>query len=109
MTNKEALAANVMCPVPDASLELALINTEVDPSATYSIGQREGVDLATIDVLYMVYTKQDISEGGYSESHPDFLRKIKERLMRLASQYGRADVLDLLQDQTPTITSKAVW
>lgn len=109
MTNKEALLAKLQTPVSDASLEVALLDRGVTPATTYDTTQVEGVELALVDLLYSLFTKPDISEGGYSVSHPDFLRKLRERIIQLATKYKLDDLLAQLQDPTPTVTSKPVW
>jgi hypothetical protein len=109
MTNKEALAAKAQCPVQDESLEVALIDRGVDPAQTYISDNQNDVELALVDLLYSIYTKPDISEGQYSLSHPDFLRKLKERILQLATKLNLTDILSQLQDATPSISSKSVW
>lgn len=108
MTNKEALAAVIVAAVPDNTLAVALINGDVDADATYVKDNKEAVEKVAIEVLYGLFTAQDVSEGGYSVSHPDFLRKVKERLIYLAKLYNRTDILDAV-DPKPTVTSKSVW
>jgi hypothetical protein len=109
MTNKEALLAKLQTPVSDASLEVALLDRGVSPSDQYGVSEIKGVELALVDLLYSLYTKPDISEGGYSVSHPDFLRKVRERILQLATKYKLNDLLEQLQDPTPTVSSKNVW
>lgn len=108
MTNKEALAAMIIATVPDNTLVVALINGDVDPSGTYVKANKEDVEKVEIEVLYGLFTAPDVSEGGYSVSHPDFLRKVKERLTYLAKLYNRQDIIDAV-DPKPTVTSKSVW
>jgi hypothetical protein len=108
MTNKEALAAKLLVPVPDNALEVALTDRAVNGATTYSLGQQEGVELALMDVLFFVFTNPDISEGGYQVTQPD-IEKIKIRLVQLATKYDDQDILSQIQAPVPTITSKAVW
>ena len=61
------------------------------------------------DFLWGVATAAYQVEGGYQVSHPDFFRKIKERLLQLAIKYEDENILAQIQDPVPTITSKAVW
>lgn len=109
MTNKEALLAKAQCPVSDNGLEVALIDRGINPGTAYDVDQQEGVELALMDVLFSIFTSPDISEGDYSVSHPDFLRKLKERLLQLATKHNATDILDQLQTPGPTLTSKSVW
>ena len=108
MTNKEALAAKLIATVPDNTLTVALIDGEIDPSGIYTKVNKEGIEKVELEVLYGLFTAQDVSEGGYSVSHPDFLRKVKERIIYLAKTYGRSDILEAI-DPKPTLTSKSVW
>lgn len=108
MTNKQALAAKVACPVPDETLEVALIDNEVNGATTYSFAEKENIEWATISVLKTIVTQPDIVEGGYSLSHPDWLAKVKERLSQLATDLGDTDTLAML-DETPTVKGKTVW
>jgi|GEM_PF-5431050 len=109
MTNKEALAAKLQCPVSDHTLEVALTDRGLDGSGTYAASDKKDVELAVMDVLYMIYTQPDVVEGGYQLSHPDFLRKIKERLLQLATLHGATEILDMIQEAKPTVTGKSIW
>ncbi len=108
MTNKEALSAKAQCTVPDASLDVVLIDKGIDPNGVYTAGNTEDIELACVDLLFGMYTQQDVSEGGYSISHPDFLRKIKERILFFARKYKLDDII-LAVDPKPSVTGKSVW
>lgn len=108
MTNKEALAAKIVATVPDNTLEVALIDGAVDPAATYTAADAKAIELVAIEVLYSLFTAEDVSEGGYQVSHPDFLRKVKERLLYYARKYDRTDIINAIEPK-PTVTSKSVW
>lgn len=109
MTLKEALQAKAQCPVDDSALEVALIDAGLNPSESYTSANQEDVEKALVELLFSIYTKPDISEGGFSIGHPDFMRKLKERIIQLASKYQMTDVLDQLVDPVPTVTGKNVW
>lgn len=108
MTNKEALVATMQISVPDNSLELALINAGIDGTGTYTMAMQEQVEKCAIPLLYALYTEPDIQEGGYQVSHPDFLRKVRERLLYLAGKYNMTDILNVINPR-PTVTGKSVW
>lgn len=108
MTNKEALAAKVIATVPDNTLEVALIDKNIDPVGVYVAANQKDIELTVVDVLYGLYTAEDVSEGGYQVSHPDFLRKIKERLLFYANKYGLTDIINAV-DPKPSVTGKSVW
>ncbi len=109
MTLKEVLAAKVQCPVSDVTLEVTLTDRGLTGTVTYTTDQKSDVELATMDVLFMIYTQPDIVEGGYSLSHPDFLRKIEARLLQLATLNKATEILEILQKPGPTVTGKSVW
>lgn len=109
MTNKEALAAKAMCPVDDDALSVCLVDRNIDPAAEYTQTNQTDVEKALVDLLYSIYTKPDISEGGFSLSHPDFYRKLKERILHLAHKHDMTEVLEQLSDPVPTVTGKSVW
>lgn len=98
MTNKEALIATLQVSVPDTSVDLQLINSEIDGAATYSVAMRELIEKACIPLLYGLFTAPDINEGGYAINHPDFLRKVKERLLYFAKKY---EVEELIEELSP--------
>lgn len=81
MTNLEAIKASVNIPVPSAMAELALTDREVTSSATYA-GKNEAFELAKADLLIMMATSANISEGGYSVSisNPQALIDIANRI-----------------------------
>jgi hypothetical protein len=107
MTNKEALAAKVGSKVTDNALTVALIDAGIDPVAEYSDLMKEDMEKGPlIDLLYQLYTQQDIQEGGFSLSHPDFLRKVRERLLYYAGLY---DLADLKRKLNPTVTGITPW
>lgn len=110
MTIKEALSAKVQCPVSDATLEVALIDRGLTGATVYSAeSHKKDVELAVMDILFMIYTQPDIVEGGYSLSHPDFLRKIEARLLHLAKANDATDILDILEKPGPTVNGRSVW
>lgn len=108
MTNKAALIATLQVSVPDPSVDLALINAVIDGTATYTVAMQEQIEKTAIPLLYGLFTSPDISEGGYSISHPDFLRKVKERLLYLAKKYGMDDLISELNPK-PTVTGVSPW
>jgi hypothetical protein len=106
MTIKEAFIAELdETSVSDATIEKTLLDNTLTGSVTYSAtdDQKKGIDLCIVDVLYRLYTRNDITEGGFTKSHPDFLRKIEARLLYLAKKYGVTEVLDAIQKAAPTI------
>ena len=89
MTNREALKAVLQdVTAPDLTLDKVLLDSNIDGTANYEAANAKPIDLCAIDILYGVYTAPDVSEGGFSVGHPDFLRKLKERLLYLSKKNG---------------------
>lgn len=106
MTIKEALIAELdETEVSDGTLTKTIIDQGVNPGSEYSATdeQKKIIDLCVIACLYRLYTRNDISEGGFSKSHPDFLRKIEQRLLFLAKKHNVTDVLTLLEKPAATL------
>jgi hypothetical protein len=107
MTIKEALIAELdEVTVSDATIEKTMVDRVLDGTLNYSAtdDQKKGIDLCIIDILYRLYTRADISEGGFQKFYPDFLRKIQERILYLAKKHGVQEVLDVIQPVPPTIS-----
>lgn len=110
MTNKQAFYATLQLQysVPSDTVDLALINADIDGDATYTKVDQEGIEKATIPVLYGLFTAPDIREGDFSVSHPDFLRKVKERLVFFATKYAMTDMLNAINPK-PTVRGVTPW
>lgn len=69
MTNLEALKATLgEYQANDSSLSKALIDQQLTESSTYTVDNKEAVDLAAIDVLNGILYSS-VSEGGYSVTY----------------------------------------
>jgi len=109
MTNKEALQATLDgIDVSALALEKALLDGNVSADSLYSAGQKKAVELCAIELLYAEFTKPDMQEGGFSVSRPDFLRKVQARLLYLARQHGRTDIVQQLETR-PTVKGVSPW
>lgn len=107
MTLQEALIAELDdIQVKDATIEKTLLDRALTAGDTYDATdeQKKGIDLCMIDILYRLYTRADVQEGGYSKNHPDFLRKIESRLLHLARKHDVTEVLEAVQN-TPKINN----
>jgi hypothetical protein len=101
MTNKEALLAVLQdVTVPDLTADKVLLDANITGTDIYVSGSAKQIDLCAIELLYGLYTSPDVGEGGYSVSHPDFLRKIEKRLLYLAKKHGVEDNYPL---ERPTV------
>lgn len=70
MTNLEALRSVITYPVSDNTLLKALLDNSCSSTATY-VGKTESFELAFADVLDVLATSINVSEGGYSVSVND--------------------------------------
>lgn len=105
MTNLEALKARVNYPLPDNSLELALINRSLDKDDIYA-ATSQAFDLAYADCLAtMISSPASVSEGGFSISTAD-LKRLADIANSIYLKYG---VASLLPSEKPTVTFKQVW
>jgi hypothetical protein len=107
MTNFEALRAMLTYPVDDAMLTLALTNRGIAPTGltendTYTIGNKESVDLAYADILMLLVSSPNISEGGYSVSLAD-----KASLKEVAN--GIYDRYNKRKTSNPKIKFRQAW
>lgn len=106
MTLKEAFIAELdEIAVSDATVDKTIIDQGLTAADTYegTEAQKKSIDLCMIDVLYRLYTRSDVQEGGFSKSHPDFLRKVEARLLYLARKHNVETVLSVIEKATPTI------
>src|SRR4051812_49105541 len=100
MTVKDALIGELdEVSVSDLTIEKTLLDQRLAGAETYqaSDDQKKAIDLCIIDILYRLYTRADISEGGFSKSHPDFLRKLETRLLYLAKKHSVTEVISLIE------------
>lgn len=67
MTNFEALKAGIAYPITDSQAELALTDRGLATADTYA-GVTMEFELAKADILILLATSPNISEGGYSIS-----------------------------------------
>lgn len=104
MTNKEALIAVLRVNIPDNSLVKALLDNDVTDSETYTKTKEKSIDLCAIDLLAGLLSEPDVSEGGYSIKYDR--AAVQKQLLFLAKKHN---VTDIIQQYSPTITSKAVW
>lgn len=87
MTNLQALKASVNFPVEDDKCELALTDRLLVSADTYA-GISQEFELAKADLLILLVSSANISEGGYAISMTD-----KSNMMTIANGiYAKYDV-----------------
>lgn len=102
MTNKEALVAVLGgFEVPDDTLEKALLDVGIRGAQEYVSDNAEDIDVCAIDILQLLLSVPNVSEGGYSISYDR--GAIKERLNFLSAKHS------LLNPLSPYVTSKPIW
>jgi hypothetical protein len=110
MTNFEVLKAKLIFPVSDNAITLALLERGISISGitgedTYSVSNKQAVDLAHADLIVNLIAAPNISEGGYSISLSD-----KQSLLKLAgSIYTKYGVANPLSSLKPTATFVNRW
>lgn len=78
MTNLEAIKGKLNYPLTDNAFKLALADRDLTDMATYA--KCQAFDLAYADLIVMLITSPNVTEGGYSVSQSD-----KEMLLNLAN------------------------
>jgi len=67
MTNLEALKAKLTYPLSDNSYTLALLDRDLVESEDYDPDtDKRALDLAQADLIYVLCTQPQITEGGFS-------------------------------------------
>lgn len=92
MTNLEAIKGKVGYPLSDNAFILALTDRTLVSTDTYSVGNKQQLELAQADLIYTLVSSPSITEGGYSVSLLD-----KKSLITLANgiytKYGQSSPL----------------
>lgn len=101
MTNKEALMAVVGFEVSDDAIDKSLVDAGIKGAEEYTTNDAEDIDLCAIDLLQLLLSVPNVSEGGYSISYDR--TAIKDRLNFLSGKHG------LMNPSSPFITSKSIW
>jgi hypothetical protein len=83
MTIKEALTSTVNFSLPANRVEKALIDAELDGTATYAKTDEKAVDLAMAGLLLTLMTSADVTEDDVSIKLPsrDVLRSLRNDLI----------------------------
>lgn len=104
MTIKEALKSTINYPLPDLTLDKALIDADIDGTADYTKADTKGVDLCAAGLLFTLLTSADIKEGDYSLTLPsrNTLLLIYSALVK---KWGQPDLLV----PKPTVKGLSVW
>jgi hypothetical protein len=92
MTNLEAIKGKLAYPLSDNAFNLALTDRGLTGTDTYSIDNRQSLELAYADLCCTLISAPNVSEGGYSVSLSD-----KTTLSKLANgiyaKYGQSSPL----------------
>ncbi|TDQ12166.1 DUF6706 family protein [Pedobacter metabolipauper] len=91
LTIKSALQGKINYPLPDESLEAALIEASLDGDQVYSKSHTKDVELCAAGLILVVCTSGNVSEGGYSLSLSDKNALLKVRSMFL-NKWNETDI-----------------
>lgn len=110
MTNREALKAKIGQPIPQATIDLELVEQDLQPESEYNPkdeDNRKGMDLAQAGLIFRMCTsRKSVKELDFQFSQHDIDDLLKLRRVLLA----RWGVADELAEEGPTITSvSGLW
>lgn len=105
MTKKQALTSTVNFPLPDTTIEKALIDNDLDGAATYAKGDAQAIDSCMAGLIFTLLTSADVTEDDVSIKLPsrDVLLKVYSGLCK---KWG---LPDLLTAPKPTVRRVSVW
>ncbi|WP_114937573.1 DUF6706 family protein [Mucilaginibacter endophyticus] len=105
MTIKEALTSTINFPLPDAAIEKALIDGDLDGSAIYAKCDARAVGLCMAGLLFTLITSANVTEDDVNINLPsrDVLMKLYSAICK---QWG---IPDTLAPAKPTVKKIAFW
>lgn len=106
MTKKEALKSVINFPLPDNTLDKALIDADVTGSDTYTKTDSKAIDLCAAGLLLFLITSSDLKEGDFSRTLPSE-GKLKTAYTLLVNKWGEPNLL--ISTDQPTITGIQPW
>ncbi len=106
MTKKDALKSVINFPLPDNTLEKALIDAGVAGGDTYASTDSKVIDLCAAGLLLFLITSSDIKEGDVSRTLPSE-GKLKTAYSMLVGKWGEPNLLT--SGGEPTITGLRPW
>lgn len=106
MTKKEALKATINFPLPDNTLEKALIDAGVTGNAAYAITDSKAIDLCAAGLLLFLITSSDLKEGDFARTLPSE-GKLRMAYTLLVNKWGEPNLL--IKEEQPTITGIRPW
>jgi hypothetical protein len=105
MTIKEALTSTVNFPLPDTAIEKALIDGDLDGSATYAKSYAKQVAVAMTGLLFTLITSANLTEDDVAIVLPsrDILLKVYSAI---CNQWG---IPDAFAPAKPSVKKIAFW
>ena len=104
MTKREALKATINFPMPDLSIDKALIDAGIIGTDMYTVADVRLIDIAAIGLLFVLLTTGKVKEGDYSLEPAD-----KDALTiiysHLCAKHGLVNGLV----SKPTVRGVRVW
>ena len=106
MTKKEMLTALMMVSVSAIIIDKALIDADVNGDEEYTKEAVSEIDAAEFEVLKVIISRPDISEGDLTIKQS--IEGVKLRLQYLAKKLGRESELTTSKESA-TISSPKIW
>ncbi|AMQ00935.1 hypothetical protein AY601_4084 [Pedobacter cryoconitis] len=107
MTNLKALQAELNRPMPEITLELALLKNNLDADATYVVPDNiKPVEVALAGlILTIAMSPKSVKELDYQVTEHDMDDLLKLRLI-IIKRYG---LVDELAEKENTVTGRSPW
>lgn len=102
MTNLEAIKGKLPYPLSDNAFTLALTDRGLVSTSTYSVSNKEALELAQADLICTLISAPDISESGYKVSLSD-KKSMKALANGIYSKYDQTSPL------APKIKTVNLW
>ncbi len=95
MTKREALHSKLYIEVPTNAIEKVLIDKGIDGDAPYTSSAVQEIDMAYVELLNIMITKPNFSEGKLSEKYNvAALKAERNRILDRYNMSGGGGIID---------------
>jgi hypothetical protein len=102
----KSLKSKINFPLPEESYATALIDADLDGDKPYTKDLKKEVEICAAELILVVCTSANVSEGGYSLTLNDKASLMKTRKLYL----GRWGVPDEAETEKPVVNAvKGMW
>jgi hypothetical protein len=102
----KSLKSKINFPLPEESYNTVLTENDLDGDAIYTKAFKKAVELCAAELILVVCTSGNVSEGGYSLTLNDKASLMKTRKLYL----GRWGVTDEAETEKPVVSAvKGMW